>query len=384
MNRRGVVRVGDVLGGAMRGGAARGGDELRGAVWGRAVVGRATRGLVGGALVAALAVTSACGVDDEAGPPDSPADSTSIDSAGAGIPDVDAVMPLPAGAVISTGIPGELPAEDDSCNPLASLRPDDADPEERVPKIIERGRLIVGLDQGSNLFSFRDPATGELTGFDVDLAREIADDIFGNPDQVEFRSLTSANRIEALEDNQVDLVIRSMSITCERREQVAFSAPYYQAYQRVLAVRGSGIEDLEDLEGKRVCVASGTTSAARLWAELDRITVLSVNTWADCLVAIQQNQVDAITTDDAILVGITAQDPYLEIVGPQLAAEPYGVGIAKSTPSHNPDGLVRQDTSTLARIRADGTWNRMYSTWLSGLGSSPGMPAPTYLPEPQQ
>ena len=112
--------------------------------------------------------------------------------------------------------------------------------------------------------------------------------------------------------------------------------------------------------------------------------MLSVNTWADCLVAIQQNQVDAITTDDAILVGITAQDQYLEIVGPQLAAEPYGVGIAKSTPSHDTDGLVRQVNSTLARIRADGTWNRMYSTWLSGLGSSPGMPAPTYLPEPQQ
>ena len=102
---------------------------------------------------------------------------------------------------------------------------------------------------------------------------KIAADIFGDPRQVEFRSLTSANRIEALEDGQVDLVIRSMSITCERRERVTFSVPYYQAYQRVLAVRGSGIENIEDLEGKRVCVASGTTSAARLWEELERITL---------------------------------------------------------------------------------------------------------------
>ena len=341
------------------------------------------RVLAGGALVAALVMTSACGVDDdESGVPDSAADSTSIESGDAGIPEVDAVMPLPAGAVISTGLPESMPSQDESCDPLPSLRPDDAEPEDRVPKILDRGRLIVGLDQGSNLFSFRDPGTGELTGFDVDLAREIADDIFGDPDAVEFRSLTSANRIEALENDQVDLVIRSMSITCERRERVTFSVPYYQAYQRVLAVRGSGIEEIEDLEGKRVCVASGTTSAARLWEELDRITVLSVNTWADCLVAIQQNQVDAITTDDAILVGITAQDPYLEIVGPQLGAEPYGVGIAKSAPRNNTDGLVRQVNSTLERIRGDGTWNRMYSTWLSGLGPSPGMPAPTYIPEP--
>ena len=237
------------------------------------------RVLAGGALVAALVMTSACGVDDdESGVPDSAADSTSIESGDAGIPEVDAVMPLPAGAVISTGLPESMPSQDESCDPLPSLRPDDAEPEDRVPKILDRGRLIVGLDQGSNLFSFRDPGTGELTGFDVDLAREIADDIFGDPDAVEYRSLTSANRIEALENDQVDLVIRSMSITCERRERVTFSVPYYQAYQRVLAVRGSGIERIEDLEGKRVCVASGTTSAARLWEELDRITVLSVNT----------------------------------------------------------------------------------------------------------
>ncbi|MCT2062484.1 glutamate ABC transporter substrate-binding protein [Dietzia cinnamea] len=369
------------------GGAARVGGPGR--AGGAARVGGAARAALGGVLVAALAFGAACGVgDDEVRPgvggPDQGAAAESADIVGAGIPEVEAVMPLPAGAVVSTDIPDNLPREDEeNCDPLPSLRPDDAPPEERVPRILQRGRLIVGLDQGSNLFSFRDPASGQLTGFDVDLAREIAADIFGDPRQVEFRSLTSANRLEALENDQVDVVIRSMSITCARRERVTFSVPYYQAYQRVLTVRGSGITEIEHLEGKRVCMAAGTTSASRLWAELERITVLSVNTWADCLVAIQQNQVDAITTDDAILVGITAQDPYLQIVGPQLDAEPYGVGIAKSTPENNTDGLVRQVNSTLERIRADGTWNRMYSTWLSGLGPNPGMPEPRYIEEPR-
>lgn len=353
---------------------------------GREKITGAWRNTVAGLGLAAVLALTAC-----SGAPGSSADdpgrggdpATSDQSDAAGIPEVSAVMPLPAEAVISTEIPTELaPVEDtDTCNRLASLRPDDRDPEELVPRILDRGRLIVGLDQGSNLFSFRDPTTGQLTGFDVDLAREISRDIFDDPDRVEFRSLTSENRIEALQSHQVDVVIRSMSITCERREEVTFSAPYYRAYQRVLAVRGSGIEGIADLEGRRVCVAAGTTSAARMWEELDRITVLSVNTWADCLVAIQQNQVDAITTDDAILVGITAQDPYLQIVGPQLEAEPYGVGIAQSTPGRDTDGLVRQVNSTLERVRTDGTWNSMYNTWLSGLGPSPGMPAPVYLPE---
>lgn len=355
--------------------------------WRRAAVGARWRRSAVGAVMAAVLITGACAsTEDEARGPSkggATSESSEEDAPAAGIPEVSAVMPLPAGAAVSTEIPqGLTPSQDtDNCNRLASLRPVDKPPEELVPHIRDRGRLIVGLDQGSNLFSFRDPGTGQLTGFDVDLAREISRDIFDDPGRVEFRSLTSDNRIEALQSQQVDMVIRSMSITCERREQVTFSSPYYRAYQRVLTVQGSGINEVADLEGKRVCVAAGTTSAARMWADLERITVLSVNTWADCLVAIQQNQVDAITTDDAILVGITAQDPYLEIVGPQLEAEPYGVGIAKSTPGNNTDGLVRQVNSTLERIRSDGTWFRMYNTWLSGLGPSSGMPAPVYLSE---
>ena len=70
---------------------------------------------------------------------------------------------------------------------------------------------IVGLDIGSNLFSFRDPITGEITGFDVDIAGEVARDIFGTPSQVEYRILSSADRIAALQNNQVDVVVKTMS-----------------------------------------------------------------------------------------------------------------------------------------------------------------------------
>src|SRR5699024_11624067 len=95
-------------------------------------------------------------------------------AAAVGIPEVDAVMPPPAGAAVSTEIPSGLAPDEDteSRDRLSSLRPVDEPPEELVPRIRDRGRLVVGLDQGSNLFSFRDPATGQLTGFDVDLSRQ--------------------------------------------------------------------------------------------------------------------------------------------------------------------------------------------------------------------
>lgn len=274
----------------------------------------------------------------------------------------------------------DLPeATNGDCELFQTLPPDeDAKAEDLVPKIYDRGRLIVGLDQGSNLFSFRDPVSGELEGFDVDLAKEIARDIFGDPERVEFRSLTSAERIDALRDHRVDVVVKSMSITCERREHVRFSAPYYSANQRLLTLRGSEISQLSDLDGKRVCVAEGTTSAAKLREVVGDVTVLSVNTWADCLVAIQQEQVDAITTDDAILAGMVAQDPNLVIVGDYVGAEPYGVGIPPSTADDNTDGLVRQVNSTLERIRDSGRWREMYNRWLSQYGSNPVMPRPVY------
>ena len=104
------------------------------------------------------------------------------------------------------------PASEEDCDATASLRPfpDSAQADAAVATIRNRGRLIVGLDIGSNLFSFRDPITGEITGFDVDIAGEVARDIFGTPSQVEYRILSSADRISALQNNQVDIVVKTM------------------------------------------------------------------------------------------------------------------------------------------------------------------------------
>ncbi|CAN5685179.1 glutamate ABC transporter substrate-binding protein [soil metagenome] len=267
------------------------------------------------------------------------------------------------------------PAADD-CNRTASLRPfpTRAQADAAVANIRNRGRLIVGLDIGSNLFSFRDPITGEITGFDVDIAGEVARDIFGTPSQVEYRILSSADRITALQNNQVDIVVKTMSITCERRKLVNFSTVYLTAYQRILAPRDSPIAQASDLSGRRVCVARGTTSLDRIQQITPAPIIVSVVTWADCLVALQQRQVDAVSTDDAILAGLVAQDPYLHIVGPNLNQEPYGIGINLDN-----TGLVRFVNATLERIRRDGTWNTLYRKWLTVLGPAPAPPSPRYV-----
>jgi polar amino acid transport system substrate-binding protein len=285
--------------------------------------------------------------------------------------------PRPAGM---RQLPAEaaLPSDprQNDCDRTASLRPfrTKAEADAALAGIRDRKRLLVGLDVGSNLFSFRDPITGEIAGFDVDIAGEVARDILGNPSAVEYRILSSADRVTALQNNTVDIVVKTMTMTCERRKQVYFSTAYFIASQRILAPRESDIAGPSDLSGKRVCVASGTTSQRRVQEIDPPPTIVTVVSWADCLVALQQYEVDAISTDDAILAGLVSQDPYLHIVGPSMAEQPYGIGVSLANA-----GLVRVVNATLERIRTDGTWNTLYRKWLTVLGPAPSPPVPRYL-----
>ena len=287
----------------------------------------------------------------------------------------------PAGAQEITAAPQAAGA--DCGDPEASLAPGPVPPQGAMPPgstmaaIQERGRLIVGVDQNTFMFGFRDPTTGQLEGFDIDLALEIARAVFGDPDRIDLRVVDAGQRESALESGQVDVVVRTFSITCERKQKVDFSTTYYYANQRILAPKDSGIDSVPDLLGKRVCAVSGTTSLVRLFALTPRPTVIGVSNWTDCLLMLQQGQVDAISTDDAVLKGLARQDPNVEVVGPSLGVEPYGVGVKKSN-----DDLVRFVNGVLEQVRADGTWERLYDRWLHSLGSSPGPPAPRYGDRP--
>ncbi|WP_067470293.1 glutamate ABC transporter substrate-binding protein [Nocardia amamiensis] len=285
--------------------------------------------------------------------------------------------PLPANATVLTDSPvPPAPGAPRCGDPTASLRPTGAGAAARGPvidAIRARGRLLVGLDTGSNLFSYRDPVSGSVVGFDADIAREVARDLLGSPDLIEFRSLGSAERETALQNHTVDLVAKTMTINCERREKVDFSTVYLQAYQRVLAMKNSGIRGIADLAGKRVCIVSGTTSLDHMRRYQPAAAILTVPTWADCLVVLQQRQVDAVSTDDAVLAGLAEQDPYTELVGGSIAEEPYGIGIPKGH-----EDLVRFVNGTLDRIRGDGTWTRLYQQYLTALGPVPAPPAPRY------
>ncbi|WP_433790288.1 glutamate ABC transporter substrate-binding protein [Actinoplanes sp. CA-252034] len=266
------------------------------------------------------------------------------------------------------------PAAVPTCDPRASLRPTTGlqiPAGSHMQKIKDRGRLILGTNQGTVLFSSRDPFTARIEGFDVDMGREIAKAIFGDPDRLAIRVIPNAERMDRVEDGTVDLVISTMTTNCARLQRVDFSTVYYEAGQRVLVGKDSPVQRIEDLGGRPVCSVAGSTSLDNL-QKVDPKPALVVRAdYGACLVAFQLGEAEAVSTDDTILAGMAAQDPYAKVVGPRFTEEPYGIAIAKTHPE-----FTRYVNAVLERMRADGTWARIHDRWLGGTAPQP--PAARY------
>ncbi|MBA0126353.1 glutamate ABC transporter substrate-binding protein [Haloechinothrix sp. YIM 98757] len=295
------------------------------------------------------------------------------------VPVEPAQRPMPANAGVTEQLPDEddVPeegAEQDCGDPAASLPPGGTDVPDgsTMDEIIERDRLIVGVDQNTHLFGFRDPTTGELEGFDIDIARELADALLGDPDKVQFTAVSVADRIPALTEGAVDVVVFMMTMNCERREHIDFSSVYYVAGQRVLVREDSDYSSLADLGGEPVCAPRGSTSSVNVDAADPRPELVEVDSISDCLVLLQQGQVEAISTDDTILAGMAEQDPTTEIVGEPISSEPYGIGIPKGN-----EDMVRYVNAFLEELREQ-RWSQLYATWLEPALGPAEPPEPTY------
>jgi len=243
-----------------------------------------------------------------------------------------------------------------------------------MARIIERGKLIAGVGRGAYLFSSPNAITGELEGFDIDIVHDIAFALFGDRNQVELRQVDSTDQLRVVESELVDLVVSTMTVTCRQLQAVEFSTVYLEVGQQVLVNRNMNVDGLEDLGGKRVCAARGSTSLNTIATAPSRPIPVGVANVTDCLMLLQLGEVAAISTHDTLLAGFAAQDPRTVVVGPRFAEEPYGVAVKRT----NAD-LVRFVNAVLERRVADGTWQESYQRWLgSALGPPPAPPAARY------
>jgi ABC-type amino acid transport substrate-binding protein len=226
-----------------------------------------------------------------------------------------------------------------------------------MAELQDQGEIKIGVKYDVPPFGFLNPQSGDVEGFDVDLGKAIAEELGVEPNFIEA---ISDNRIPFLEDGTADLILSTMTITRDRDTEIDFSEPYYIARGRVLVPQGSDIQGIEDIgAGDRVCTALGSTYADTIKSESPDADLRLVDTYSECLELIQNEAVDAVSTDDVILTGMIVQDDTLELVGEPFTFEPYGAGIVDGDTQ-----FKRFVDGVLADYKEDGRWARAYEKWV--------------------
>nr|WP_223172347.1 glutamate ABC transporter substrate-binding protein [Microbacterium sp. NIBRBAC000506063] len=232
-----------------------------------------------------------------------------------------------------------------------------------------RGGVIVGVKDDQPGLGYLDAATGERTGFDVDIARWIAAELGFSEEQITYEAIASANREQAIVNGQIDYYVGTYSITDSRKEQIDFAGPYFITGQGLLVRQDSAIESDADLTSDvTVCSATGSTPIQNIRDNYDADTV-EFDTYSLCVEALRNNQADAVTTDAAILIGYAAAYPdELQVVGEPFSVEEYGVGLPKG------DDVLRGFINDLFENGGD-TWQAIYDANLGASGTVVEQPA---------
>ncbi|MFE9426519.1 transporter substrate-binding domain-containing protein [Kitasatospora sp. NPDC006697] len=307
-----------------------------------------------GTAVAAVSLLAACGT---AGGP-----------AAGGSGPAAALPPSEGGRVVQ--------ADDTSCDPTRSVPPSGTANGGWVRTIQQRGKLVVGVDQNAFHWGARDTVTGQLEGFDIDLVHALAKALAGSPDAVQFISIPAADRIPALQSHRVDLVVRALALTCDRKKQIGMSTAYFHTGHQAIVRATSKAQNLDQaLRGQRVCVTAGATEEAEIAANPHgNAGVVKVGNEVDCLVQLQLGDADAIFTDGAYGAALVAQDASVRLVDHPYSDKYFGVGV-----NLGDTDLLARVNQVLEDYRSSGAWTASYDHWLEPyLGTVAGPPAASY------
>ncbi|MCR3751433.1 glutamate ABC transporter substrate-binding protein [Lentzea californiensis] len=241
-------------------------------------------------------------------------------------------------------------------------------------KIKARGELIVGVKEDQPGLGYKDPTTNKYSGFDIDIARLIAAKLGFDPEtKIQFKTIQSAAREQALINGDVDYYVGTYTINAGRKEKVSFAGPYFVAGQDLLIkADNTSITGKETLKGKKVCSVTGSTPAKRIKEEklTEDGNVLEFQGYSQCVTKLLNGEVDAVTTDDAILKGYAAaEEGKLKVVGKTFSSEPYGIGLPKD------DKALRDKVNDVLQASLDdGSWQKIYDGTLGKSGSSAEKP----------
>ena len=237
--------------------------------------------------------------------------------------------------------------------------------EDQLELAKSRGSITWGVKADTPLFGSLNIETRKIEGFEVDLASEITKEILGETGMANFVEVSSKTRIPLLKNGNIDAIIATMTITEARREVVDFSEIYFKAGQSLLVHKDSGIRSIQDLNKDSVVIgAKGSNSVTNIQALIPDMTVLELENFSEAFVALKAGQGIAVTTDNAILLGLASQDPDYIVLDETFTFEPYGMAINKGQ-----EPLLDAINRALATLKENGVYDELCVKWLGTLSS---------------
>ena len=226
-----------------------------------------------------------------------------------------------------------------------------------MARLQQAGKVRVGTKFDQPLFGQKN-LEGNLEGFDVEIAKIIAGELGIQPSGIEWVESVSANREPFIQQDKVDFVVATYTINDKRKQVVDFAGPYYVAGQDIMVTKGNplGVKGPDDLAGKKVCSVTGSTPAENIRTKYPNAKLTEFDVYSKCAEALKNGQVEAVTTDNVILLGLINQDPEaFELVGKKFTEEPYGIGVKKG------DTQFRNFINdVLEKAYQDGRWKQAW------------------------
>lgn len=222
-----------------------------------------------------------------------------------------------------------------------------------MARLQQEGAVTIGTKFDQPLFGLKN-LEGKPEGFDVEIGKLIAGELGIAEDKITWVESVSANREPFIQQDKVDFVVATYTINDKRKEVVDFAGPYYEAGQDIMVAKGNpeGIGGPDDLAGKKVCSVTGSTPAENIRTNYPDADLTEFDVYSKCAEALKNGQVQAVTTDNVILLGLISQDEEsFELVGEPFTKEPYGIGVKKG------DTEFRNFINdTLQKAYDDGRW----------------------------
>jgi len=235
---------------------------------------------------------------------------------------------------------------------------------DQLADIKKAGTLICGTLGTAEPFSFPNPQTREIQGYDIDFCAAIAKSLGV---KLEIKAISVPARIPELQQSRVDVLAANLGWTAERAEQIAFSDSYFVSRQMAAARRADKFKSPADLSGKRVAAAKGSTSELAAKKAIPNVNTVTFQDPPALFLALQQSKVDGVALSELVLVKwkkeSEASTP-IDILEPELITEPWGVGMRKGE-----TGLINHVNQTLSSMERSGEAGKIFDKWL-GVGTT--------------